>query len=155
MGDEKGQPYTASEDGNQGDTKRVTCRAAFLNLLECQRSFVPAFKKEFCTTKCKDAYHRAASEIGQEAIKKMNTPHRQHFAKLENSPRLQRIIEVLSDGAWHSTLDIQIQACVCAVSTSMSEISRNGVKYETRMVAGHWEYRLLPKPVAMFHVLSG
>lgn len=29
-----------------------------------------------------------------------------HAARLERSPRLQRVLELLSDGRWYSTLDI-------------------------------------------------
>lgn len=66
----------------------------------------------------------------------------QHYAKVENSPRLQRILEVLKDGNWHSTLEIQNRACVCAVGAAMSEIDKNGIRYETlKYPDGHYEYR--------------
>ena len=68
----------------------------------------------------------------------------QHYAKLTTSPRLQRILAVLRDGEWHSTLDLQNQARVCAVGTSMSELRRNGIDYEKRYIDKHWAYRLVP-----------
>lgn len=147
---EKGPSYTTSEGGNQSSTEQTTCRSAFLNLPGCQRTFPRQrngkHEKEFCTSTCKDAYHKAAHEMGQEAIKKMNTPRRQHFAKLENSPRLQRILEILKDGGWHSTLEIQNRTSGCAIGASMSELNKNGIRYETRIIDGHYEYRLLPGP---------
>lgn len=49
-----------------------------------------------------------------------------HYAKVENSPRLQRILRVLADGAEHSTRNIITDANVCAVNTAISELRRNG-----------------------------
>jgi hypothetical protein len=50
-----------------------------------------------------------------------------HYAKLENSPRLQRVLKVLSDGLEHSTREIQRLADVCAVGTCMDELRENGI----------------------------
>lgn len=50
-----------------------------------------------------------------------------HYARLSRSPRQQRVLRVLSDGAEHSTLDIIRRAGVCAVSAIVSELRANGV----------------------------
>lgn len=66
-----------------------------------------------------------------------------HYARVENSERLQRIVALLSDGEWHTTLDIIINAGVCAVSAAISEIRRNGYTVECRpMGRGRYEYLL-------------
>ena len=45
-----------------------------------------------------------------------------HAARLADSPRLQRVLEVLSDGREHSTLEISQQARVCAVNSCIAEL---------------------------------
>lgn len=65
-----------------------------------------------------------------------------NYARLSNSPRLQRVAALLADGYWHSTRDIQAGANVCAVNSCMDELRCNGVACETRQVGrGRWEYR--------------
>ena len=49
-----------------------------------------------------------------------------HAAKLENSPRLQRVHELLSDGLPHSSWEITEKARVAAVGTCVSELCKNG-----------------------------
>lgn len=69
-----------------------------------------------------------------------------HAAKLEDSPRLRRVLGVLSDGKEHTTLDIATRARVCAVNSCIAELRENGVKVECRQqyTAGQrlWLYRL-------------
>ncbi|MBE0598326.1 MAG: hypothetical protein IH614_13745 [Desulfuromonadales bacterium] len=68
-------------------------------------------------------------------------------AKLENSPRLKRVLALLQDGGWHGTREIVRVADVCAVNTAMAELRKNDVTYECRCVgSGRYEYRLLPRP---------
>jgi hypothetical protein len=52
-----------------------------------------------------------------------------HWAQLEKSPRLQRVLRYLMDGKWHSTMDIIKGANVCAVNSAMSELGPLGNKY--------------------------
>ncbi len=55
-----------------------------------------------------------------------------HFARVDHSPRLQRVLELLEDGVEHTTKDI-IKACdVCAVNSIISELRRNGCEIVTR-----------------------
>lgn len=68
-------------------------------------------------------------------------------AKLANSERLQRLVNFLSDGSWHSTLEIVHGAKVCAVNSAISELRDpiNGLEID-----GHWRkkifyYRMDPK----------
>jgi len=69
-----------------------------------------------------------------------------HAAKLEDSPRLRRVLDVLSDGKEHTTLDIATRARVCAVNSCIAELRENGVKIDCRQDynAGQrlWLYRL-------------
>ncbi len=65
------------------------------------------------------------------------------FSNLETSERLQRVLGVLLDGEWHSTLEIMLKADAMAVNTCISELRFNGFDIECRQV-GHnrFEYRL-------------
>jgi hypothetical protein len=67
-----------------------------------------------------------------------------HYAKLESSERLQRVLRLLSDGRWHSTRDIMFGADVCAVSTTMAELRENGIRIITicRSNPRRYEYAL-------------
>ena len=49
-----------------------------------------------------------------------------HAARLERSPRLQRVHALLSDGVERSTLNISIHAGVCAVNSCIAELRDNG-----------------------------
>ena len=67
-------------------------------------------------------------------------------AHLDRSPRLQRVLEFLSDMQEHTTRDIVIGAQVCAVNSCVAELRANGFRIECRqdMVEGrrYWHYRL-------------
>lgn len=67
-----------------------------------------------------------------------------HAASLEKSDRLKRVHALLSDGRWHSTLDIVIGAGVCAVNSCIAELRANGLRIECRRVGRErYEYRLM------------
>lgn len=67
-----------------------------------------------------------------------------HYAKLENSPRLQRLLTLLQDGQRHSTMDIITKAKICAVNTAVSELRRNGyVIGQEQVKQGLHEYYLI------------
>lgn len=53
-----------------------------------------------------------------------------HYARIENSERLQRLRDYLADGKWHSTRDIVRGAEVCAVSSAVCELRRNNIAVE-------------------------
>lgn len=65
-----------------------------------------------------------------------------HYAKLENSPRLQRTLEVLADKEKHSTLDLIQQTGSCAIASIVSELRRNGIGVECKRSGDKWEYWL-------------
>lgn len=70
-----------------------------------------------------------------------------HAAKIENSPRLQRVQALLSDGQWHGTREIVLAADVCDVNSIMDELRAkpNELAIITRCVGrGLYEYKLLP-----------
>ena len=64
-----------------------------------------------------------------------------------DSPRLQRVLAVLRDGAEHSTRDLVARAHVCAVNSIVAELRANGIAVACRQGAGEdgarvWLYRL-------------
>ena len=66
------------------------------------------------------------------------------YAKIEDSPRLQRVYQLLSDGHWHGTREIMLTAAVCAVNTVIAELRANGYDIVTRCKGqGRYEYQLL------------
>lgn len=69
-----------------------------------------------------------------------------HYAKLDNSPRLQRLLHMLSDKREYTTRDIVHGAEICAVNTAICELRRNlepfGMTVKCRYVDGHYNYRL-------------
>lgn len=75
-----------------------------------------------------------------------------HFARLNTSDRLQRALAVLKDaGGEISTLELSRKARVCAVSSVISELRRNGAVIDCRqqVVAGErrffYELKQSPK----------
>lgn len=67
-----------------------------------------------------------------------------HYAKIDESERLQRAHRLLCDGAWHSTRDIMRAADVCAVNTVITELRCNGYDIVTRCVGrGRYEYQMI------------
>lgn len=69
-----------------------------------------------------------------------------HAARIENSPRLQRLAAFLADGQWHSTREIVHGAEVMAVNSAISELRANGIEVECRAAEtmhrrGVYEYR--------------
>lgn len=75
----------------------------------------------------------------------MHEAHSIHKARLERSPRLQRIMQVLADGCEHTTWEIQEKARSCAVGTSVSELRAQGFRIICRRLAKKvtWTYRLV------------
>jgi hypothetical protein len=77
-------------------------------------------------------------------------------ARLENSPRLQRVAELLSDGRWYSTLDIIVGAGVCAVNSCVAELRANGIPVDCRRVGkDRFEYRRTDLSVKKQEVAHG
>ena len=63
-----------------------------------------------------------------------------HFATLEKSQRLQRVLAVLRDGKTHTTRDLIIKAQVCAVNSIVAEIRANGIQVDCRRSGDVWLY---------------
>ncbi|MXW01588.1 MAG: hypothetical protein F4X59_17510 [Holophagales bacterium] len=67
-------------------------------------------------------------------------------AVLERSPRLQRVHDLLSDGAERSTMDIILNAKVCAVNSIVAELRENGAEIGCRKDSSGgepvWFYRM-------------
>ena len=78
-----------------------------------------------------------------------------HAARLDRSPRLQRVHALLADGLERSTLDVATSAQVCAVNSCIAELRVNGARIECRRIrnpangAPIWLYRMIaPCPQA-------
>ena len=85
--------------------------------------------KRFCCTPCKDAYHKKAHTLGESKLKAGKI----HFARLSNSPRLQRFLKILSDGKKHTTREIQVKAKVCNPNTAKAELKENGFNVDCKL----------------------
>jgi hypothetical protein len=69
------------------------------------------------------------------------SPGRIHAGRVETSPRLQRVLAVLADGARHTTRDLMFEANVCAVSACVSELRANGIDVRCEAIArGRYVY---------------
>ena len=74
-----------------------------------------------------------------------------HAAKIERSPRLQRVLQILSDGREHSTREIVMNAEVMAVNACVAELRHNGCTITCRQtrspVTGRpvFRYRLVDR----------
>jgi len=68
-----------------------------------------------------------------------------------NSPRLQRVLRLLSDRQSYSSFEITLGARVVAVSTTIAELRANGadIECEVRQENGkrRWYYTMLKAPV--------
>lgn len=64
-----------------------------------------------------------------------------HFARLENSKRLQRVDNLLADLEWHTTREIIDGANVCAVNSAISELRKNGRLITCKWIDGVAQYR--------------
>ena len=70
-----------------------------------------------------------------------------HAARLDRSPRLQRVHELLSDGTEHSTLEIARGARCCAVNSIVAELRHAGAEIGCRQSTSGsgqriWLYRM-------------
>ena len=70
-----------------------------------------------------------------------------NYANIATSPRLQRVLEALSDGVEHSTLDLVREAEVCAVNSCIAELRANGADINCRQIRNSggqrlWMYKL-------------
>ena len=59
-----------------------------------------------------------------------------HAARLDRSPRLQRVHACLLDGAEHTTLEIAITAQTVCPGTCVSELRAQGAHIECRRLVG-------------------
>lgn len=65
-----------------------------------------------------------------------------HFARIENSDRLKRVFDYLTDCLPHTTRDIIENAHVCAVNSCVDEIRANGFKIECKREGRNWVYQM-------------
>jgi len=63
-------------------------------------------------------------------------------ASIESSERLNRVLELLSQGGEFNTLDIIKEANVCAVNSIISELRQNGFDIACQRRADKWFYKL-------------
>lgn len=113
--------------------------------VKCERCFEPRrHDQRFCSKECRITYHVGVREAGKAAIARKRRG--MHYAKVEDSPRLQRVLAVLAEGNWHSTFNLNMNACVTSAGTAIAELKRNGYVIERQRIEGSqsFEYRLLP-----------
>lgn len=68
-----------------------------------------------------------------------------HFARVASSPRLQRVVNLLRDGRYHSTMGIIRKANVCNAATCISELRRQGFDIPAPFHGdGKWQYKMYP-----------
>lgn len=77
------------------------------------------------------------------AGKRRGRTGRIHYARIENSPRLQRLDRFLQDGKWHSTREVMRGADVCAVNTAVDELRENGRNVRCERRGRYWYYRMV------------
>jgi len=65
-----------------------------------------------------------------------------NYANIEKSLRFQKVIKVLKDKNWHSTMDIIKRAEVCAVNSIITELRLNGFDIKCKRDANKWLYQL-------------
>ncbi|MCX8017056.1 MAG: hypothetical protein N2690_04020 [Rhodocyclaceae bacterium] len=65
-----------------------------------------------------------------------------HAARIETSPRLRRVLELLSDGRAKTTLEIVAGAGVCAVNSCIAELRANGYPVRCWREGDLWFYQL-------------
>jgi hypothetical protein len=65
-----------------------------------------------------------------------------NYANIEKSLRLQKVITVLKDKKWHSTMNIIKRADVCAVNSIITELRLNGFDIKCKREANKWLYQL-------------
>ena len=63
-------------------------------------------------------------------------------ASIESSERLNRVLDLLSQGGEFSTLDIIKEANVCAVNSIISELRQNGFDINCQRRGDKWFYKL-------------
>ena len=110
-------------------------------LSSCRIPFEPKkSNQEFCCPDHKIEYHCAAYKKGEALMASKGI----HAARVENSPRLQRVYDLMKDGKPRTTRQIIKEADVCAVNSIFSELEANGIKYKcNRIGRGVYQYQLL------------
>lgn len=63
-------------------------------------------------------------------------------ANLDKSDRLQRVLKLLKKGGEFTTLDIVMQAHVCAVNSVVAELRQHGYNINCQRRGDKWFYRL-------------
>lgn len=72
-----------------------------------------------------------------------------HYARLQQSQRLQKVLKYLSDGQPHTTFEIIMGCGVCAVNSIIAELRMNGMSISCRQVKGQrgvYQYQLGGRP---------
>lgn len=72
-----------------------------------------------------------------------------HFARYEESERLQRLLEFLLDGTERTTLEIIQGAAICAVSSAACELRMNGFDVRCLRKSNPAIYKLIDPDTAL------
>lgn len=71
------------------------------------------------------------------------TASRMHAGKIETSNRLRATLQHLSDGAWHTTLEINRATGSMAVHSDIAALRANNIRVDAECAKGRvWKYRV-------------
>ncbi len=68
----------------------------------------------------------------------------------KRKPLWQRILELMSDGQWHTPMSIRVSLKLHGekeITARIREIRQNGVEVECKVVRDTWRYRLKMTPL--------
>lgn len=108
----------------------------------CMVIFTPrSVNNRFHEQECKDKWHQVVHALGVAALNSRKIKGKYHLSRIENSPRLQKVARLLSDGKPHTTKEIVNLPGVCNVYAS--ELRANGFTIITDQIKkDRWEYTM-------------
>jgi hypothetical protein len=109
-------------------------------------------QEKWASNDCKNRFNKAARHKGQELLHLSGSTLRDnhiHAARLESSPRLQRVLSALREHGKLTTLEIIQLAGVCAVNSIISELRRNNIGISCECLSrGVFQYTLREEKAA-------
>lgn len=88
----------------------------------------PVRSQKFCSTYCKDSYHRKERELG----KKVMGAKGKHHSSID-SPLNQRVLEFLSDGKRHTSWELMVGARVLDYRSAICDMRKFGFNIVTKL----------------------
>jgi hypothetical protein len=88
----------------------------------------PRANQVFCGYFCKNNYHELERSLGKQILRK--TDGGMHFCSMK-SPRLIKMLDFLSDGEKHTSLEIDMAVHDCGRTTTIKELRLHGYIIES------------------------